>query len=173
MAYVIVDSNGKPTGFYDTQVDGSVEVSDADKAALIAGYPRKGYVDGVVIDLSDSTVFTLTQVKENKWAEINAGYERAAAAVKAGVPGTEISSWTKQETEARAYLADSTATTPLIDALATSRGYDKEALVLKIIEKADAYAATIGNLTGLRQKYEDQFEVCSTADEYLAITVTY
>ena len=58
------------------------------------------------------------------------------------------------EQEARAYLLDSNASTPFIDAICLARECDKSYLVWKIIEKADAYAVAVGTLTGIRQKQE-------------------
>lgn len=176
--FVTTNSVGKPTAFYTSKDNTDIpetafEISSDVRDELIACFPRKGYVDGVVVDLDDSVVFELTKIKENKLAEINSGYERAVAVIKSGVPSSEVDTWTKQEAEARAYLADSSATTPLIDALAESRGVEKDDLVLKIIAKADAYASAMGKLTGLRQKYEDLYNAATTATEYVAIDVQY
>ena len=60
------------------------------------------------------------------------------------------------EQEARAYLLDSNASTPFIDAICLARECDKSYLVAKIIEKADAYAVAVGTLTGIRQKLEKE-----------------
>lgn len=94
--------------------------------------------------------------KAKALADISNEYEAQVKELTAGVPESEIKTWTKQELEARAYLADTQAPTPLIDALATYRGVDKVYLVSKIVEKADAYAVAVGQLTGLRQKLEDE-----------------
>ncbi|PPC95752.1 MAG: hypothetical protein CTY32_08630 [Methylotenera sp.] len=72
-----------------------------------------------------------------------------------GIPSIERESWKKQETEARAYVADSAASTPLIDALAATRGVDKAELVSRIINKADLFATISGQLIGKRQALED------------------
>jgi hypothetical protein len=89
--------------------------------------------------------------------QVNIDYEAQVNALTEGVPEAEIKTWTKQESEARAYLADSTTLTPLIDALCEARGVDKDYLVSKIIEKSDMYAVVVGSLTGIRQKAEDEF----------------
>lgn len=87
-------------------------------------------------------------------AEINANYQKEISLITSGVPISEISTWTKQEQEARAYLLDSNASTPFIDAICLAREVNKSYLVGKIIEKADAYAVAVGTLTGIRQKQE-------------------
>ena len=94
--------------------------------------------------------FEINLEKVNEW------YEAEVEKLVKGVPATEKSTWTKQETEARSWLTDNTVPTPLIDSLCEARGVDKVYLVGKIVEKADAYAVVVGSLTGLRQKQEDE-----------------
>lgn len=86
----------------------------------------------------------------------NADFEAAVSDLTSFTPTSEISTWTKQESEARAYLLDSNASTPFIDAICLAREVDKSYLVGKIIEKADAYATAVGTLTGVRQKLEKE-----------------
>ncbi len=89
-------------------------------------------------------------------SKANAEFEAAISSLTSSVSKSEISTWTKQEQEARAYLLDSTASTPFIDAICLARGCDKSYLVAKIIEKADDYAVAVGTLTGVRQKLEKE-----------------
>ena len=86
----------------------------------------------------------------------NADFETALSSLTSSVPTSEVSTWTKQEQEARAYLLDSTASTPFIDAICLARDCDKSYLVAKIIDKADTYAVAVGTLTGVRQKLEKE-----------------
>lgn len=97
----------------------------------------------------------LADFKADKNAEINAAFEFAIATIKSGYPADEVASWPKQEAEARAYQADALAVTPLLDALATTRGITKADLVTRIISKADLFANISGQLIGKRQKLED------------------
>ncbi len=87
-------------------------------------------------------------------SKANADFETAISSLTSSVPTSEMSTWTKQEQEARAYLLDSNAPTPFIDAICLARECDKSYLVGKIIEKANAYAVAVGTLTGIRQKLE-------------------
>ena len=89
-------------------------------------------------------------------SKANADFEAAISSLTSSIPTSEISTWTKQESEARAYLLDSNALTPFIDAICLARDCDKSYLVGKIIEKADAYAIAVGTLTGIRQKLEKE-----------------
>lgn len=88
--------------------------------------------------------------------KVNADFETTISNLTSSIPTSEISTWAKQESEARAYLVDSTASTPFIDAISLARGVDKSYLVDKIIEKADAYTVVVGTLTGIRQKLEKE-----------------
>lgn len=83
-------------------------------------------------------------------------YDAAVQAMTAGYSPEEISSWPKQETEARAWLLDSTKATPWTDAAASARSLTKSLFVTKVIANADAFAPVHGQLTGKRQKLRDQ-----------------
>ena len=99
-----------------------------------------------------------TERNDNSYllSKANADFEAAISSLTSSTPTSEISTWTKQESEARAYLLDSNASTPFIDAICLARDCDKSYLVGKIIEKADAYAVAVGTLTGIRQKLEKE-----------------
>ena len=60
---------------------------------------------------------TLEEVKTAKLSEINAAADRAIGTLTATYPDREISTFDKQESEARAYTADATASTPLLSAV--------------------------------------------------------
>lgn len=94
--------------------------------------------------------------KEYLLSKISTDYENSVSQLTSSIPISEISTWTKQEQEARNYLLDNNANTPFMDAICTSRGVDKSYLAGKIIEKADAYAVAVGTLTGIRQKLEKE-----------------
>lgn len=87
-------------------------------------------------------------------AKINQEFTNSVNNLTSSIPSSEIATWIKQESEAKAWLIDNNVSTPLIDAICTSRGVEKAYLVDKIILKADAYAVAIGTLTGERQKQE-------------------
>lgn len=90
-------------------------------------------------------------------SRINATYEQAVNALTSGYPQTEIASWPKQETEARALLADATPSTWITSA-AAERGISAEDLAALIIANADALAPLHGELTGKRQRLRDQID---------------
>lgn len=114
---------------------------------------------------------TLEEVKSAKLSEINAAADRAIATLTATYPDREISTFDKQESEARAYAADATASTPLLSALATARGIPLPDLVERVLAKADAFAVASGSIIGRRQALEDQLDACTTLEEVQGITV--
>ena len=116
---------------------------------------------------------TLDELKATKLAEINAAYDNTVSALVASYPSNELLTFDKQEAEARAWTADKSADTPLVDALALGRGMDKAELVSRILAKADAFAVATGYLTGLRQRYEDRLGLAQTAEDVAAIVPEY
>lgn len=114
---------------------------------------------------------TLEQTKAAKLSEINAAADRAIATLTATYPDREISTFDKQESEARAYSADPTAPTLLLSALSQARGVELPELVRRVIAKADAFAVASGSIIGQRQALEDRLNACATLEEVEALTV--
>ncbi|WP_416242738.1 hypothetical protein ACLSSQ_11555 [Azospira sp. APE16] len=111
--------------------------------------------------------------KASALAAINASCEETIASIQAGYPLSEVLSWPKQESEARSYIADSSASTPLLDALAEARGIDKAELARRVILKADAFAQFSGSAIGKRQALEDALNALpadATVEDIAAIT---
>ena len=115
----------------------------------------------------------LPELKVRKLDEINATYQQAIATLTPTYPDDERLTFDKQEQEARAWLADNSASTPFVDALAAGRQMDKAELVSRIIAKADAFALASGSLTGQRQRYEDLLDTAETAEAVAAIVPEY
>src|SRR5699024_6835481 len=88
-------------------------------------------------------LLALDVVKADRLTTINSACEAELAAIRVKYPDSEVLSWTKQEQEARDWQADSSAPTPLVDALAAERGMAKAELVSRIIAKADAYTLAV------------------------------
>ena len=86
-------------------------------------------------------------------------------------PERELTTFDKQESEARAYTADSTASTPLLSALAQARGVPLDELARRVLVKADAFAVASGSIIGQRQALEDRLDACTTLEEVQGITV--
>ena len=114
---------------------------------------------------------TLAELKTAKKAEITSGFEQTIQQITAGYPASEIASWSKQEAEARSFSNAATTLnpTPLIDALANTRGVPKAALSARIIAKADLFAGISGQLIGKRQGLEDSVEAATSKTALAAI----
>ena len=112
---------------------------------------------------------TLSELKLAKKAEITANFEQTIQQITAGYPPNEIASWSKQEQEARAFTAVTLSPTPLIDALANTRGVPKVTLAARIIAKADLFAGISGQLIGKRQGLEDSIEAATSKTALAAI----
>jgi hypothetical protein len=112
---------------------------------------------------------TLADCKAKKLTEINDRCAELLAGVRAGYPPDEVQSWSKQETEARAYAADSSAPVPFLAALASARGIGIADLVSRVIVKADLFAATSGQIIGTRQHYEDLINGAETINQVKAV----
>lgn len=115
---------------------------------------------------------SVVELKQLRLAGINTDFEKTISNVISGIPALERESWKKQEDEARAYQANNAADTPLIDALASSRGINKAELVTRIIAKADLFASISGTLIGRRQSLEDTLDALpatATPEEIAAI----
>ena len=116
---------------------------------------------------------TIDELRAAKLDEINSTYNTATSSLVSTYPNTELLTFDKQEQEARAWDADNTAETPLVDMLALGRQMDKAELVRRILLKADAFALATGYLTGQRQRYEDLLDAATTAEEIAAIVPEY
>lgn len=120
---------------------------------------------------TNPNIYTLTDAKVAKLSEINAACQIALESLTPTYPERELTTFDKQESEARAYLADTTASTPLLSALAAARGIELADLVQRVIAKADAFAAASGAIIGQRQALEDRLDAAQTLEDVQAITV--
>lgn len=116
---------------------------------------------------------TLDELKAAKLNEINGMYDAATSSLVSTYPLTELLTFDKQEKEARSWNADNAAATPFLDGLALARGIDKAELVRRVIAKSDAFQTAVATLTGLRQRFEDQIAMATTAEEVDAIVPVY
>ena len=114
----------------------------------------------------------LARAKAAKLAEINAACQRALEALTPTYPERELTTFDKQESEARAYLADATAPMPFLSALAAVRGIELADLVQRVIAKADAFAASSGAIIGQRQALEDRLDAAQTFEDVQSIAVS-
>ena len=161
MGYIIEKDN-EIIAYSDDFFDGAVETNKK----VVLGCDGRLYFDGEEPN-------PIANRKLQKLSEINVAYQQAIAKMTSGYPDDERLTFDKQEQEARAWLADNSAPTPFVDALAAGRQMEKAELVSRIIAKADAFALASGSLTGQRQRYEDLLDAVSTAEAVEAIVPQY
>jgi hypothetical protein len=76
------------------------------------------------------------------------------AAIRGAYTQEEIDTFPVQEAEARAYAADNTASTPLIDAIISESGETKADLITSILTKAGLLKIGAGKALGRKRKKE-------------------
>ncbi|TPG76300.1 hypothetical protein [Pseudomonas arsenicoxydans] len=83
-------------------------------------------------------------------------------------PRTEIDSWPEQCIEARAWLTNDSAHTPLLDAIAGGVPNETiEALCLNILSKADGYKAAVGSVIAWRRAWTKWIEAQADLKELI------
>ena len=111
----------------------------------------------------------LHDAQESAMKTVNESFATRLSWVRIGYPDDEVSSWSKQEGEARAWTANNAAPTPLLTAIAAARGVPLDVLAGKVIQKADLFAAASGALIGARQHAEDRIGAAATPADVEAI----
>ena len=150
-----------------------VEISEEDYGKALEARSEGSVVsfeDGeLVISSPEAKQLTIDEARAAALNAVNARCAKELASVRAGYPDDEVQSWAKQEAEARAYLANPSAQTPLLSALCAARGMDMAELAPKVVAKADAFAVATGTIIGTRQACEDEIYAAKTAEEASAV----
>lgn len=108
------------------------------------------FENGEVVEIENSD-------KNYLISKLNEEYSYRLHRLLSNTTQEEKETWIKQEQEARNYLLDNNAYTPLIDAMLISRtDHTKESLVNKILEKAENYSIEVGKLLGEKQAKEKE-----------------
>jgi hypothetical protein len=116
---------------------------------------------------------TLEQLKTNKLQEANQECDKRINVMTISYPATELMTFSKQENEARQLLADSSAVTPMLDAMSHMRGVGKFELAQRIITKADIFSQLCGIYVGHRQRLEDLINSATTEVDLNQIDVIH
>ncbi|EEG10313.1 hypothetical protein [Pseudogulbenkiania ferrooxidans] len=114
---------------------GCVRIGDAEAAALCAP--------------------SMDQIRAASLAAINGRASELLANLSAAYPDGEVQSWAQQTREAEALAVDPGAATPMLTAIAASRGLTVEELAARVRAKVQAYAVASGRIIGQRQALED------------------
>ena len=138
---------------------------------------QKGLEAYVIADrLEYRSIFSedLTSAKASKLKEVNLKADYALFYLIEDYPNTEMSSWYKQEMEAKFYKMDPVNyPSILIENIAAARGMTADDLVDKIILKSNIFSKISGMVFGRRQKYEDDLRNVVTISDVEAIVVDF
>lgn len=109
------------------------------------------------IQMVIASSLSIEQLFDNKWSEIVQKFKGAMAPIKANYTDEDIASFPTQEAEAKAWDADNSAGTPLLDYMLANRPtVDKATLVSRILQNAFVYKQIAGPAIGKKQYLEDQ-----------------
>ena len=89
------------------------------------------------------------------------------------MPDFEVQTWTIQAAEAKAYAADNTADTPVLDQIAASRGIDADKLKAAALRKTLAYERLSAHIAGQRQALQSKIAAAETQTALDAIEITF
>ncbi len=111
----------------------------------------------------------LATAQANQILLINKACQEALAAVITSYPELEVLSWDQQLSEAEAYTANSSASTPLLSAISTASGKTVAALSASIITENTTYKASVGAIIGKRQNLTAQINAATSVPAVQAI----
>ena len=123
--------------------------------------------DGAAAQLADAKAEKISNLNAAAQAFIN------AAAEIDKVPDFEVQTWSIQAAEARAWAADKTAPTPVLDQIAASRGFDAEKLKAAALRKTLAYEKLTAHVAGQRQALQSKIEAAKTQAALDKIAVVF
>lgn len=132
----------------------AIDLPESTVKTLLNNRDTKGYINGSVVDLVIE--FSFNSAFNDKNAEIRRAFHLAMQPITSTYTAEDIASFPAQEAEAKAWQADNTAETPLLDAMVANRpSIDKATLVTRILANAVIYKQVAGPAIGKKQHFED------------------
>ena len=131
--------------------------------------------DGEWVLSSNANARRVAKAKAEKILILNTAAQAFinAAAEIDKVPDFEVQTWTIQAAEAKAYAADNTADTPVLDQIAASRGIDAAKLKAAALRKTLAYEKLTAHIAGQRQALQSKIEAAKTQAELEKIVIEF
>ena len=122
--------------------------------------------DGEWVLSSNANARRVAKAKAEKILILNTAAQAFinAAAEIDKVPDFEVQTWSIQAAEVRAWAADKTAPTPVLDQIAASRGIDADKLKAAALRKTLAYERLTAHVAGQRQALQAKIEAAKTAE---------
>lgn len=151
---LMVDGRGLPP-------DADVSEESADVQAIHAAV--YGHEDGLyadahaamqegIIDPGSPPELSPEQQRALQVSAILNAFAAEVSAIEAEYPQQERETWHRQATEAEAYMLDSGAPTPFIDAMIAENGVPKGEMVGRILARLEAYSLAVGAALGRKQR---------------------
>lgn len=172
---------GRMIGVYDTaafsyipspNVEITKEENDRTQEWLQKGYEI--YVVDGRLEWRSIFVNDFATAKKSKLQEINLKADYVLYYIIQDYPASEMSSWYKQELEAKLFKLDPVNhPSVLIENIASARGMDVNDLVDKILLKANLFSKLSGMVFGRRQKYEDDLGKATEMTDIDKISVDF
>lgn len=118
------------------------------------------------VSLSGAQSVDLAALKTAKISQLNAAVQAFinTSAEIDKVPDFEMQTWSIQAAEVRAWAADKTAPTPVLDQIAASRGIDADKLKAAALRKTLAYEKLTAHVAGQRQALQAKIEAAKTVE---------
>lgn len=118
------------------------------------------------VSLSGAQSVDLATLKTAKISQLNAAAQAFinTSAEIDKVPDFEMQTWSIQAAEVRAWAADKTAPTPVLDQIAASRGIDADKLKAAALRKTLAYEKLTAHVAGQRQALQAKIEAAKTVE---------
>jgi len=182
MRVYFCNAAGVYLGFYESSaglpaLDDPTLVSDAamftlDEPPIVARDEDAVLNDGVwsVVINSARESLIIDSEKEKVLSSARERLDREMHDLVSKYPPHERDSWPIQLAEAKSYLADNSAATPLVDELVASRGIEKSDFMARIILKSQQYQATAGAAIGRYHSVRDGIEAAMTLSKNDALS---
>ncbi|WGV98821.1 hypothetical protein QF117_10665 [Vibrio sp. YMD68] len=113
--------------------------------------------------IEESVLPTLAMAQKNCIDAMIAEVERALAPLSDQYPRSEIDSWPVQTQEAKAYLLDKAAPTPMVDTI-LAQGENKQRFCETLVAKATAYSEQVGPVIRWRRAVSQFIEFASAEE---------
>ena len=116
------------------------------------------------VSLTSAESVDLSVLKSAKISHLNSvaqAFINTAAEIDK-VPDFEVQTWALQAAEVRAWATDKTASTPILDQIADSRGIDADKLKEAALRKTLAYEKLTAHVAGQRQALQSKIEAAKT-----------
>ncbi|MEH6344994.1 MAG: hypothetical protein V7785_07915 [Bermanella sp.] len=120
--------------------------------------------DFYLVALIDKCGKEVDKLLTAKLTELKIQSDELQSSLVGEVPQVEKETWLNQEQEAKAWQLDNDYSTPVLDVICQHRQCEKSWLVEKVIEKANGYKLKAAEITGKRQKLEDDLKVICTVN---------